>query len=133
MDWYASGVEVPGYLLQSYNSTLHSVLYVSRKLNPAEKNYSTIEKEALAIIFAILKLKRFLLSRKFFILTDSKPLAILTSKLPKNSRLTRWNLILQDYMFKVQHIKAIQNCLPIKTITQVNVSHTCDSRLTNWG
>ncbi|BFZ09764.1 hypothetical protein BsWGS_12803 [Bradybaena similaris] len=108
----ASNVAIAGCLLQLYDETLHPVLYISRKLNEAERNYSTIEKEALAIIFSILKLKKFLLGRKFLILTDSKPLTILTSKLPKNSRLSRWSLILQDYVFEVKHIKGVQNCLP---------------------
>lgn len=108
----ASNIAIAGCLLQSYEGILHSVLYISRKLNEAERNYSTTEKEALAIIFSILKLKKFLLGRKFLILTDNKPLTILTSKLPKNSRMMRWSLMLQDYVFDVKHIEGVQNCLP---------------------
>ncbi|BFZ08815.1 hypothetical protein BsWGS_11854 [Bradybaena similaris] len=49
---------------------------------------------------------------KATVITDSKPRTIMTSKLPKNSRLTRWSLILQNYLFEVSHIKGVKNCLP---------------------
>ncbi|BFZ05447.1 hypothetical protein BsWGS_08486 [Bradybaena similaris] len=108
----ASGTAIAACLLQVYDNVLHPVLYISKKLNQAERNYSTVEKEALAIVYSVLKLKKYLLGRKFLILTDNKPLAILNSKLPKNSRLTRWSLLLQDYSFEIQHVKGIYNCLP---------------------
>ena len=48
--------------------------YVSRSLNKAERGYSTIEKEALAIIFSVKKFNQFLYGQKFAIQTDHKPL-----------------------------------------------------------
>ena len=44
----------------------HPFIYVSRKLNPAEQNYSNIEREALAIVFVVTRLKQFLLGRRFY-------------------------------------------------------------------
>ena len=43
----------------------HPVIYVSRKLIPAEQIYSNMEREALAIVFVVTRLKQFLLGRRF--------------------------------------------------------------------
>ncbi|CAC5416981.1 unnamed protein product [Mytilus coruscus] len=48
--------------------------YISRTLAPAERNYSVLEKDGLAIIFALKKFHQYLFDRKFTIYTDDKPL-----------------------------------------------------------
>ena len=48
--------------------------YMSRYLNGAERNYSTLEKEALAINFGVMKFHQFLYGHSFTIKTDHKPL-----------------------------------------------------------
>ena len=55
----------------------HPVIYVSRKLTPAEQNYSNIKGEALAIVFVVTRLKQFLPGRRFTLQTDHKPLKYL--------------------------------------------------------
>ena len=50
------------------------IAYASRSLAPAEKQYSQLEKEALAIVFGIKKFHQFLYGRKFVILSDHQPL-----------------------------------------------------------
>jgi len=52
-------------LLQKYEGLLHPVRYLSRKLKPSERNFSTIEKEGLAIVWAFEKLMVFLYGREF--------------------------------------------------------------------
>ena len=69
------------------------IMYVSRSLTDCEKKYSQIEREGLCIMFAVERLRNFLLGRKFKLITDNKPLsAIITKTLPAtaSSRLLRW-------------------------------------------
>lgn len=85
------------------------IAHASRSLLPAERNYSQIEKEALAIIFAVTKFHRYLHGRKFTLQTDHKPLvSIFGSKkgLPTYTanRLLRWGTILLNYDFNIQYL-----------------------------
>ena len=50
------------------------IAYLSRTLSSSEKNYSDIEKESLAIIFAIKKFHQYIFGRHVIIVTDDKPL-----------------------------------------------------------
>jgi len=73
------------------------VAYASRKLLPRERNYSTIELEALAIIFACQKFEQILWGRKIQLQTDHRPLEFVRNMSNKNGRLARWALILQKW------------------------------------
>jgi hypothetical protein len=83
------------------------VIYVSRTLTSAERNYSNVEREALAVVWCVLRLKQFLLGRHFTLVTDHRPLMTIYggSSLPKvaSARLTRWAILLQAYNFTVQY------------------------------
>lgn len=56
------------------DNTIRPIAYASRSYQPAERNYSQIEKEALSIIFAVKKFHKFIFGRKFTLQTDHKPL-----------------------------------------------------------
>ena len=56
----ASDVGLGGALLQLYDGIYHPVRFISRKLKSSKRNYSAIEKEGLAIVWAVDKLKVFL-------------------------------------------------------------------------
>ena len=56
------------------NKQEHPIHYASRTLNDAEKNYSTFEREALAIVFALKKFRHYLLCQKFKLYTDHQAL-----------------------------------------------------------
>ena len=76
--------------------------HMSRSLNGAEKNYSTLEKEALAIIFGVKKFHQFLYGHSFTIKTDHKPLEGLFNEkkgIPALAAplIQRWALTLSAY------------------------------------
>ncbi|XP_028176931.1 uncharacterized protein K02A2.6-like [Ostrinia furnacalis] len=87
---------------------------VSRSLNEAERNYSQIDKEALAIFYGITRHHQYLFGRKFELRTDHKPLSyIFDTKvgIPQTaaSRLQRWAARLAAYDFTIQFVKSKDN------------------------
>ena len=77
--------------------------YYSRKFQPREERYSTVEKECLAIKLAISAFRVYLLGRKFMIQTDHRSLEWLDRLKESNPRLCRWSLSLQPYQYEVVH------------------------------
>ena len=87
----------------------HPNCYVSRTLNDHERNYSTIEKELLAIVWATQQLRPYLFGRRFIIETDHRPLTWLFSIKDPYSKLVRWRLRLQEYDYEIMYKKGILN------------------------
>jgi hypothetical protein len=88
---------------------LMPVSYASKKFNSAEKNYSTIEKECLAIVWGIRRFEPYLFGQEFTIQTDHHPLQYIQRAKPANGRLMRWAMLLQQYSFKVVTLKGKEN------------------------
>ncbi|XP_051556768.1 uncharacterized protein LOC127442632 [Myxocyprinus asiaticus] len=84
------------------------VLYISRKLSLRETKYSTVEKECLAIKWAVLTLRYYLLGRVFTLCSDHAPLQWLHRMKDTNAQITRWYLALQPFKFKVVHRPGVQ-------------------------
>ncbi|KAK3090518.1 hypothetical protein FSP39_012438 [Pinctada imbricata] len=105
----ASQFAIGAVLSQEMCDGDHPVAYLSRKLLPREQNYSTIEKELLAIVWSIGSLSYYLDGRKFFVETDHNPLTWLHRMKDKNQRLLRWALSLQVYDFDIRYKKGSKN------------------------
>lgn len=87
----------------------HPIAYASRKLLPRESNYSTIEKECLAVVWALKFFRIYLYGQAFVIQTDHQPLAWLQRMKDSNSRLTRWALAVQPYCLTMVHRRGLDN------------------------
>ena len=96
-------------LLQEHDEKLYPVSYASKKLSKTEKNYSTIEKECLAIIWGIRKYERYLLGTKFKLQTDHQPLTYMQTAKFTNARIMRWTMYLQNFEMQVESIKGEDN------------------------
>jgi len=74
-------------------------------LQPRESNYSTIERECLAIVCGIKKFQEYVYGTEFFLETDHEPLQYLRQAKFQNWRLMRWALALQPYRFLLRAIR----------------------------
>lgn len=104
----ASGYGI-GAVLSNKNDK--PIAYASKGLNSAEKNYSTIEKELLAIVWAIQHFRVYLYGRKFELYTDHRPLVYLFTLTDPSSRLTKFRLALEEFNFDVFYKKGCENAV----------------------
>jgi hypothetical protein len=81
------------------------IYYASKTLNDVQLNYSTTEKELLAIVFALDKFRSYLLGSKIIIFYDHAALKYLFSKKDAKSRLIRWILLLQEFDIEIRDKK----------------------------
>lgn len=107
----ASSVGLGAVLLQEFGDILHPVCFASRKLLEREKNYSTIERECLAIVWAVGKFAKFLWGAEFVLQTDHKPLTYMHTSKFKNSRILRWSLSLQEFRFVIEPLPGTKNTI----------------------
>ena len=85
------------------------IYYLSHKLSDTQTRWSTIEKEAFAIHYALQKLDHFLHNAKFTIKTDHKPLKYLLDSPMQNRKIQLWALGIAGYDCEVQYIKGSDN------------------------
>lgn len=84
---------------------------VSRSLTPTETSYSPIEGEALALIWAVDRLKHLILGAKTIVRTDHKPLIYIFKGAAQRPKLMRWALLLQKYDLVVEYVSGKANIL----------------------
>ena len=101
----ASDFGIGAVLMQEHGGKLFPICYASKKLSNAELNYSTIEKECLALLWGIKRFHMYLYGVRFVLQTDYEPLKYMSSAKFTNNRLMQWAMFLQNYNMKVEGIK----------------------------
>ena len=103
----ASDVGIGAVPVQSDQDDVeHPVSFYSRKLSSTQKNYSTVENEALALILSLKHLEVYLgKSSRVVVHTDHNPLTFLNRMKHSNQRLLRWYLTYQEYNLEIKHLK----------------------------
>ncbi|KAF8781604.1 Transposon Tf2-6 polyprotein like [Argiope bruennichi] len=105
----ASHYALGAVLLQGTGSEEHPIEYASRLLTQAERNYSTTEREALAVVWALKKFRGYLEGSEITVASDHQPLRwLLTLKSP-TGRLARWALEIQAFNLKVLYVAGKAN------------------------
>lgn len=110
----ASPVGIGAVLSHVIGDQERPIAFASRALTPAEQNYSQIDREALAIVFAVEHFFQYLFGRPFVLITDNQPLARIfhqNAKLPSMTaaRLQRYAAFLSGFNYKIECKKGVDN------------------------
>ena len=105
----ASDYAVGAVLGQRLDKKPHVIYYASKTLNEAQLNYTTTEKELLAVVFALDKFRSYLVGSLVIIYTDHSALKYLLTKPDAKPRLIRWVLLLQEFHIEIRDKKGVEN------------------------
>ena len=118
----ASDLAVGAVLGQRVEGKPYVVYYVSKKLNEAQRNYNTTEKELLAVIYALDKFRSYLIGSYIVIFTDHSALKYLLTKQNSKARLIRWVLLLQEFNIQIRDKKGVENVVA-DHLSRLTIAH----------
>lgn len=137
----ASGFGIGACLTQPHPDGDRVISYLSRSLTRQEQKFSTTERECLAVLWAVEKLRPYLDSVPFTVITDHYSLLWLHNLKDPSGRLARWAVRLQQFNFKIIHRKGKDNVVPdtlsrsvriVNTIFEVSNSEDDDVDSDGW-
>jgi hypothetical protein len=105
----ASDYGVGVVLSQSKDKKHYVVSYASKTLTGPQLNYATMEKELLAVVFAIEKFRSYLVGAKVIVYTDHATLKYLLTKNDAKPHLIRWILLLKEFDMEIKDEKGVEN------------------------
>ena len=79
----------------------HPIAFSRKKLSSADRNYTTTEREGLVIVYALQKIRHYLLGAHFKMFTNHSALKYLVNKPVLGGRIYRWLLLFQEYDFEI--------------------------------
>ena len=105
----ASDLAISAVLNQRVREHLALIAYYSSLLSPAQRNYSTYEKECLAVLSGCEKFRPYLEHKEFELHCDNLALCWLLKRVKEIGRLGRWILRLAPLKFRVVRTKGSEN------------------------
>ena len=122
----ASDFAIRAILGQREYGKPYIVYYASKTLNEAQRNYTTTEKELVAMIYSLDKFKAYLVGSFIVIFTDHSPLKYLLNKQDAKARLFRWVLLLQEFNLQIKEKKGVENVVAYH-LSRLTIAHDSHS------
>lgn len=108
----ASDFGLGAVLSQTIDGEERVICFLSKSLTPQERKFSTVEKECLAVLWSIEKLRPYVEGSHFTVITDHYSLIWLSKLNSPSGRLARWSVRLQQYDFTIIHRKGKDHVVP---------------------
>ena len=122
----ASDLAIRAVLGQRENGKPHVVYYPRKTLNEAQRNYTTTEKELLAVVYALDKFRAYLVGSDIVIFTDHSDLKYLLTKQNAKARLIRWVLFLHEFNLQIKEKKGVENVVA-DHLSRLTIAHDTHS------
>ena len=117
-----SDFAIGAVLGQRENGKPYVVYYASKTLNEVRRNYTTTEKELLAVFYALDKIRAYLVGSFIVIFTDYSALKYLLTKQDAKVRLIRWVLLLQEFNLQIKDKKEVENVVA-DHLSRLTIAH----------
>ena len=102
------------------------IYYASKTLNETQRNYTTIEKELLVVVFALDKFHAYLVGSFIVVLTNHSTLKYLLTKQDAKARLIKWILLLQEFNLQIKDKKGVENVV-VDHLSRLAIAHNSHS------